>query len=166
MRLKHSKNAAPICRKHFTCPDFAAECRGQLNFSKAANRASVFLLQGSLRQAAQRLGAVIGGRWCRRKSIAAAPAGSRNGLAYRLTPGLDGGPESAKVEKGRASSLQPNKSPDLNAPAQQCHLIAGLNLIQQFAQALPGFPDANLTDAHKAGSIYTLSVHDQRKGSG
>jgi hypothetical protein len=82
------------------------------------------------------------------KSVAAAPVGFPNVLAQCSSAKFDRGSKAAQVRKGRGLSLGPDESSDLDAPAQHHDLIAPLDLIQQAAQALPRFPDADLMCAH------------------
>jgi hypothetical protein len=60
-----------------------------------------------------------------------APAGFHNLLAQCPAPQFDRGSKAAEVGKGCHLSLWPDEPPNLDAPAQQHDLIAGLNLIRQ-----------------------------------
>jgi len=87
-------------------------------------------------------------RWCQRKSISAAPAAFRKVFAQCPAPQFHRGPEAAQVGKGRLDSLWTDEPSDLDAPAQHNDLISCLNLLQQVAQALPGFPYTDRLGAH------------------
>jgi hypothetical protein len=62
MGLKESEDTMAVPTAHFAGSHFAGERGHQFRFYEPANGRLVFFMQGSLRRAAKRLGAVIGGQ--------------------------------------------------------------------------------------------------------